>query len=116
MRAREVAAADEDLAGAGRLQPGDHAQGRGLAAARRPQQGEELAILDLEVEVVHGAKAVGIDLLDALEHKCHDTNPGYLTAPSVMPRTMCRCSRNTTASMGTSWMTTAALRSPHRIV
>ena len=33
------------------LESGDHAQSRGLAAARRPQQGEELAIGDGEVDV-----------------------------------------------------------------
>ena len=32
------------------LEPGDHAQQRGLAAAGRPEQGAELALVDAEVE------------------------------------------------------------------
>jgi len=44
------AAADRDAPGVVALQPGDHAQGRRLAAARRPEQGDELAVLDGEVD------------------------------------------------------------------
>ena len=40
------AAADHDRAGVVALQARHHAQGRGLAAARRAQQGDELAVLD----------------------------------------------------------------------
>ena len=36
------------------LEPGDHAQAGRLAAAGRPDQDQELAVLDLEVQVVDG--------------------------------------------------------------
>ena len=39
-------------AGVVALQPRDHAQGRGLAAARRAEQRDELAVLDDEVDAV----------------------------------------------------------------
>ena len=51
---RHVAAADQDLALARHLEAGDHAQGRGLAAAGGAEQGHELARLDGEGDVVHG--------------------------------------------------------------
>ena len=44
------------------LEAGDHAQRRRLAAAGRADEDHELAVLDLEVEVVHGARAVRVDL------------------------------------------------------
>ena len=44
-------ALEEDAALGGLLEPGHHPQRRGLAAARRAEQREELALLDLEVEV-----------------------------------------------------------------
>ena len=46
-------ALEEDLALARLLEAGDHPQRRRLPAARRAEQREELALLDLEVEVVH---------------------------------------------------------------
>ena len=51
-RAGDVLAADEDRAGGRVAEAGDHPQRRGLAAARRAEQGEELAARDVEVEVV----------------------------------------------------------------
>ena len=41
-----------DLAGAGRLQAGEAAQGGGLAAPAGTEEDEELALLDLQVQVV----------------------------------------------------------------
>ena len=41
-------AVDRDGARGDRLQPGDHAQRRGLAAARRAEQHHELAVGDRE--------------------------------------------------------------------
>ena len=55
-------ALEVDASLAGLLEAGHHAQRRGLAAARGAEQREELALLDLEVEVVHGhrvAEALG---------------------------------------------------------
>ena len=45
-------AAQEDVAVAGRLHAGQHAQERGLARARRADHGEELALAHLEVDAV----------------------------------------------------------------
>ena len=42
----------DDRAGGRRLEAGDHAQHRGLAAAGRAEEGDELALLDVEVEVL----------------------------------------------------------------
>jgi len=45
-----VPAGQLDRAGARLLEAGDHPQRRRLARARRPEQGEELALLDLQVD------------------------------------------------------------------
>ena len=45
--------ADPDLAGGDRLEPGDHAEQRGLAAARWPDQHQQLAVLDPEADIAH---------------------------------------------------------------
>ena len=44
--------ADQDLAGGDLLQAGDHAQQRGLAAAGRTDQDDELAVVDGDVHAV----------------------------------------------------------------
>ena len=48
------AAVDRELAGGDRLEAGDHAQRRRLAAARGPEQDHELAVRDGEADVVDG--------------------------------------------------------------
>ncbi len=45
---RDVAIAQQDPAGGRKLETADHPQGRGLATARRPEQREEFARLDVE--------------------------------------------------------------------
>ena len=55
--------ADEELAVGDAFQPGDHPQGGGLAAARRPQQDHELTVVDRQVEGVDGD-----DVVEALGH------------------------------------------------
>ena len=50
----DVAPADQDAPSLGSLQPGDHAQRRGLAAARGAEQGDERAGLDGEAHARHG--------------------------------------------------------------
>jgi len=50
---RDVAAIDLDASGAGLDEAADHAQQRGLAAARGAEDGEEIAAPDLEVERPH---------------------------------------------------------------
>jgi hypothetical protein len=49
--------ADADLAAGSLLQPGDHAQQRGLAAARRADQDDELAIGDFKIDRVQDRTA-----------------------------------------------------------
>jgi hypothetical protein len=46
-------AADLDGAGADLLEPGHHAQGGRLAAAGRPDQHDELGVVDRQAEVLH---------------------------------------------------------------
>ena len=55
-------AADADGAGVGLLEPGDHAQRRGLAAARRPQQSHHFAVLHVQVDAIDGGD--GAETLD----------------------------------------------------
>ena len=58
--ARDVLAADQHLPGGGAVEPGEQPQRRGLAAARRAEQREQLAGLELQVEPVErvrGAEA-----------------------------------------------------------
>jgi hypothetical protein len=52
---------DQERAAGGGLEAADQVEGDGLAAAARPQQREELALADLEVDAVqrhHGAEAL----------------------------------------------------------
>ena len=62
---REVvdhAVADADAAGGDLLQPGDHPQQRGLPATGRADEDRELAVRDIEAEVVHGDCPVAVAL------------------------------------------------------
>jgi len=43
-----------DVAVADLLETGDHAQGRALAAARRPDQDDELLVGDVEIDAADG--------------------------------------------------------------
>ena len=56
-------AADADRAGRYLLQPRDRPQRRGLAASRRPDQNHELAIADLQAELVDRLTSPGYTLL-----------------------------------------------------
>ena len=59
---RDVVAVDQDLALVRLLEAGDHPQRRRLAAARRPEHREELALGDVEVDAPNGgevAEALG---------------------------------------------------------
>ncbi len=48
---------DHDPAGAGSRETGQHAQQRGLTAARGAHQGEHLALVDAQVDAVHGRES-----------------------------------------------------------
>src|SRR5204862_5063091 len=61
-----VLALDQDAAGGRLLEAGDHAQRRRLSAAARPEEGEELAPTDVEIEVAHRDEVAEV-LADALE-------------------------------------------------
>ena len=68
---RDVRAADGDRAGVGLLEPGDQPQRRGLAGAGRPEQHDELAVGDVEVEAVDRlmvAEALGDAFEDDVSH------------------------------------------------
>jgi hypothetical protein len=69
----DVLAGDDDLAGARLLEAGDHTQHRRLAAARWPEEGDEFARLDVEVEILdHGGEAEGFShMLDGEERLGH---------------------------------------------
>src|SRR5690606_29964583 len=64
---RDVSSADEDATGRHLLEAGDHAQQGRLATARRPDQHEELAGLDGEVEVADRCDAAAEAFRDTLE-------------------------------------------------
>jgi hypothetical protein len=65
-RARDVRAVEQHLAAARRVEAGDQPEAGGLARTRWPQHGEELAGLDGEAHIVHGAQ-VAVDPRDAAE-------------------------------------------------
>jgi hypothetical protein len=65
---RHLLAVDEDAAAGGQFQPGDHAQGGGLAAAAWPQQREELAFADRQIRAANGVNRA-VTLFDAPELK-----------------------------------------------
>jgi hypothetical protein len=50
----DVAVTDEDVPTVDVLEAGEHAQRRGLTAAGRADEDEELAVLDLQVQLVDG--------------------------------------------------------------
>jgi hypothetical protein len=58
----EVVAVERDGSGGRRLEAGEHAKQRRLAAAGRAEQGEDLALGDVDRDVVDGA--VAVELLD----------------------------------------------------
>jgi hypothetical protein len=73
-------AADLQLAVGDVLEPGDHPQGGRLPAARWPDEDDELAVLDLQVHVLHGLVAVRIALGDFVQG-----DVGHRRAPLSIP-------------------------------
>ncbi len=69
---RDVLAVQQQLALGDILQTSHHAQGRGFAAARRADQHDQLAVLDIQVEVKDRLNTVVINLVDMLQvQRCH---------------------------------------------
>ena len=66
-RSLTTRAADPDLAVADLLEAGDHPQRGRLAAARRADEHDELAFVDLQVEVADRDDVVAVDLRDVDE-------------------------------------------------
>ena len=58
---------EHDLAVRDALEAGEHHQAGGLARAGRPEQGQELAARDVQVEVAHDQRLAVIGLLDVDE-------------------------------------------------
>ena len=63
----DVVVVEEDATRRRLDEPVDHAHRRRLATARRTDEHTDLAVVDLEAEVVHGDVPVGIALRDVLE-------------------------------------------------
>ena len=53
---------EDDIAAGRELMPADHPQRRRLAAARRTEQDDILAVVDVQVDVVDGDRPAGEDL------------------------------------------------------
>ena len=53
------------FAGGRRLEPREQHQRRGLSRSRRPEQGQELAPLDIEIETIDDASNAIVGLADA---------------------------------------------------
>ena len=65
---------DGDRAATDALETRDHPERGRLAATGRPDQDDELTVLDVEVEVGHGEGAVGVFLRHLIQHDlCHRT-------------------------------------------
>jgi len=60
---------DQEVAAGNFLKSRDHAQRGGLAAAGRPEKGDELAFLDVEIEIHDRRRPVLIDFADMSELK-----------------------------------------------
>jgi hypothetical protein len=85
------AVADLEVAGADLLEAGDHPKAGRLATAGRADQDHELAVLDLEVEVLH-RREVAVLLRDVLERdRRHRSTP--LAAAFVAGPCICRPER-----------------------
>jgi hypothetical protein len=63
----DVAPPEADLAMGGLLEPCEHHQAGGLAGPGRPQHGQELALRDGQVEVLHDQRLAVIALLHPVE-------------------------------------------------
>src|SRR6266542_1704057 len=74
--ARHVLAADEDAAGVGLLEARDHPEGRGLAAAGRTEEREELGGPDLQAQLTDGIDLAPHAVVEALGHAVEPDGDG----------------------------------------
>ena len=80
-------AVDEDLAAGDLLEPGDHPQQRGLSAAGRADEDDELAVLDVEVDAVDDLdRAEALDDAAELEARHHATSLRRFGQPAGVER------------------------------
>ena len=73
----DIIATDEDATLVDLFQAGQHAQSRGLTAARRADQHQELAVLNVKIQIIHrGLIVARVDTSDVVEYDfCHDIHP-----------------------------------------
>jgi hypothetical protein len=87
------------------LEPGDHAQDRGLAAARGADKDDEFAVRDVEARALHGHDAAGIGLAHVVQGQLgHD----YFSL-STRPFTKSLCIIITTTTGGSMARTVTAM-------
>src|SRR5918999_511071 len=72
-----VHSVEQDVARRRTLEAADHPEGRGLPASRRPQEGKELTLGDVEVDPVDG---------DHITEPLDEGDELYVTAVGVHPR------------------------------
>ena len=79
----DVLSVDEDGAGGGRLQPGDHAQRGGLAATRGAEDGGQRALGNLQVDALdhQGGAGVAVALGDLAEFNADGTHGEAFVRP-----------------------------------
>ena len=82
---------DVDLALGDILQPGDHLQQRALAAPRRPEQHQELVILDRQIDIADDRLGVPIAVLLTSRNSTRATDLSFSrdisdVTPSALPR------------------------------
>jgi hypothetical protein len=103
-------AADRDLARCNLLEPGDHPQCRRFAAARRADEHDELLVLGLEVDPLHGLDPALVLLHQPSQRHLRHRAPYPFVAPAVSPA-MSSSMRNTKTTRGGS----AAISAPAMI-
>ena len=99
---RDVLAADQDSPAVERLEPREHPQPRGLAGSRRPDEHEQLAVLDREVQLVdRRPRRPRIEARCLLvRHGSHESVSSHLSAPIESPRIIRFCAAQPARTTG----------------
>ena len=92
-----------------RFETRHHAQQRGLPAAGRPDEDDELPVGDIETDAAHGTRAARIHLADVLDL---DGRHSYFSV-STRPLTNRRCMQMTMRTGGSMAIITAAMAKCH---